>query len=335
LQNGVQTIRLLVTIFATLTISTSVATNSLGTGSLAQAVRIGLVDAGTDRVRCEGKGIRFVAECFAPSAMTEVRQTAVAVAAYPLITQFPVWFSSPYAANPMEAAFLENDPNTYLQFALFQKTTTPHTFLISGGGAGTGLGSITARVIQEAQVNRTSLPYFIPTMREVTLPVVAANSIQDFPLSLKLNRLRGVLLTQDTNVGTVNDIIQGAGALNVGGLTLIGDNGQIIGPNFANIDQLAEAQEQEFGGNVYPPKDVNGLCNQQGANILFHFQKWGRLASLLDPRAYVNLRFQVNVAPSLQTGVTSSLLRATLLEMERPAPNGTRNLVAPLPNYLA
>lgn len=335
LQNGVQTIALLVTLFATLTVATAPLANTIGRGSLAQAVRLALIDAGKDRVRAEGKGLRFMAEAFAPSSLTEVRQTAVAAAAYPLITQFPIHFSSPYAANPMETAFLEYDPNTVLQFAVYLKSATPATFIATAGGGGTAvLGNLTARVVQVAQVGRVGLPYYIPTIREVSIPVPAANSLFEFPLTTKQWRLRGILLTQDTNVGTVSDIIQGGGAANVGGLSLLGDNGQLIGPNLMNIDQLAQSQEFEFGGSVYPATDTNGLTAQSSANVFFHFQKWGRLANLLDPREYLNLRFVVNAAPSAVAGAMSSLLRATLIEMEQPTPVGQRRLVAPLPANL-
>lgn len=336
LQNGVQTIRLLVTLFATLTIAVAPAAATVGRGSLSQCVRLALIDAGQDRVRAEGKGLRYIAEAFAPSALTEVRQTAVAAAAYPLISQFPIWFSSPYAANPMEAAFLENDPSTVLQFAVFLKSATPATFLttVGGGGNTNTLGALTARVVQEAQVSRDSLPYYIPTIREVSIPVTAASGLFEFPLTAKLNRLRGVLLTQDTNVGTVIDIISGGGAANVGGVSLLGDNGQIIGPALMNVDQLAQSSETEFGGNVYPATDANALAPQNAANILFHFQKWGRLSNLLDPRQYINLRFVLNVTPSVTAGATTSTLRATLLEMETPPAQGARQLVAPLPASL-
>jgi hypothetical protein len=326
LVNSVQTIRLLVSLTAVMTITAPVTTIQ-GTGSLSQAVRIGLVDAGTDRVRVEGKSLLFIANCWAPSAVTETAITTTGNQVTTMLCRFPVWFASPFSANPMEAAFLERDPNTVLQFAVFQKSTTPASFIVAGGTA--VLGAITASVTQEAQFNRTTLPYYIPTMREVTMPVTNANANMDFILNTKLNKLRGILLAQDTNVGTVNDIIQPTSSL-----ALLGDNAQLIGPQLIPIDQLAELQEFEFGGSVYPVTNASWLCSQRGAQIFFHFQKWGRLANLLNPQEYTNLRFNVNVNVSAQVGATTSLLRATLLEMERPPKAGDRAVVAPLPAAL-
>lgn len=326
LANGVQTLCLMVALSALLTITAPV-TSILGTGSLTQAVRIRVLDAGRQRVDIAGGAAMFLANALAPSAVSETLVTTTANQTTTLKSQFPVWFSSPFAANPMEAAFLETDPTTKLQFSVYQRSANPLANIVTGGAA--TLGPITAKVSQKMQFGRTSLPFYIPTMREVSFPVTGANVAQDFFLNVKLNKLRGIILTQDSDAGTVNDIIQASPSV-----SLLGDNGVLIGPNQIDLDQLAESQEWEFGGNVYPPTNAAWLCSQRGARLFFNFQAWGRLTNLLNPLQYTNLRFNMNVNTSAQTGATNSIIRVTLLEMERPAAVGGRQLVAALPKVL-
>jgi hypothetical protein len=328
LVNGVQTQRLWVTVTGTLTITASAGPVILNRGSLLGALTFFVNENGTDVWQQDGRIAGFVTQCFAPSnVLPNLRLTSTANAAYALKERVCLFASSPIAAVPRETAFLESDPRQ--RFELQVLLAANGVANIASGVTAT-LTNVQFSIEQDYNATETALPILRPRIREQVETISGANPA--YPSYIKSNnRIRGIIIQQDTTgAGEVNDIINS--------LAIRGDNGDLIGPQPVPMEDLAAMQQLEFGGAVY-----NGAAGAptapspaNGAYLMFHYQKFGRLKNVLFPwRDYTNFRIEFNCQPSVTAGAGTSNIRIQLLELERPAPVAGRNLVTPtLPAWL-
>lgn len=318
LLNNKRTLRLYVTVKAQVQITT-LATAVINKGNAAALLKLFINENGKDRVAVDGRVASHLTACYAANTPTNTRLSAVAVATYNLVERIVLHFSPRQSVVPSETCFAENSPTAPL-FIEAEAYAGGFAKLLTGG-AGT-INSLTVEVEQEfVDEANAPLPYFITTMREQTENVSGVNSA--FPIFVRTaNKLRGVVITQDSDAGEVSDILTT--------VALRGDNGDIIGPNPITFDDFAQMMENEFAGQVYNPADATRKCS----HVFLNFQQDGRLSRLIDPyRDYTNLRFEFGTATS---AAANPRVRLTYIELERPTPVDGRVLVTPyLPKELA
>lgn len=293
LVNGVQSIGVLLTARATVTVSVAAATALLNRGSVwALFDRIGVDENGRDTHIYDGRMLRFLSEMHAPSALAATR-AAVGVAAYNLEEQAMIWFAHPLAAAPNETTYKEADARQLLE--VFAEYNGAATSLYTVGPATVAITNPSITVQHIYDPRSVSLPLFIPRAREIVESVPAINTA--LPVYIKgTNPIRAMALQQYSSNGEQGDIISA--------LNLRSDNRDIIGPAQIPWDEITNMQEFEYGGLVVSNQAYLGL----------NFQKSGRISNVLNPADEVNLRFELNVAPSASG--TDSRVRITIVELE-------------------
>jgi hypothetical protein len=312
-----------VLVSAQLDITVAAATAIRNRGSILAAFdEMGITEAGGDKWVVDPRVLKFLAETAAPSALTSSRLTSTAVGTYQLKEHFRIALAHPFSVNPRETAYMEHDPTLRLEFfAKLNGTSNGVAKLVNAGGATVALSNIKITIRQGYDGEEAGLPLFIPLVRALTLNVAAAST--ELPMEIKTtNRLRAMVVSQDTTpVGEVTDIINKA--------QLRGDSRFWLGPEMLSWDELARAQEFEYGGDVY--------SGPKGAHVMFNFQRFGRLADVLNPAQQdINMRWVFDCQPSVTAGVTSSIIRVTLIELVRDGyvgPDG-RRVVAPVLPYV-
>lgn len=311
LVNRVQSHFISLRITGTLTIAGGAATAIRNRGSVAACFdEIGINENGTDRVLARGAALRMLAEGSAPSALTAKRVTGTAAAAYELEEVVRLYFAHPFAVNPRETAFIENDPRQVLEVFVKQATDAAGRLVEVGGAVTAALTNLRVEVTQAYDATEKSLPEYIPTIRQLLVDVPSANSQQvEYLKTTKL--LRAVVISQETTtVGEVDDIINK--------VALKGDFRDIIGPSPESFDQILLDSEYDFGGAVVA---------SNRSHLLLNFQQHGRLSNVINPAQDANLRFEFDCAPSASAG--SSKIRITLVELERVA--GLTNPASTIP----
>lgn len=258
---------------------------------------VGIEENGEERVRLDGRMLRYISEYFAPSALTAVR-AATPIATYQLEESAIIFFAHPLSVAPQETVFRERDARQQLevfvrQFAAPGAALNARLFTV--GGAAVTISNVSVRISQEYDARSAELPVFIPTMRQIQETVAGANT--QLPIFLKTPHfLRAVFIQQDSDEGEATDILSA--------LALRGDFRHIIGPNQQNLDDLQHYSEFDAGGAVL----------QSQAYAALNFQKSGKLSNIVNPSDDVNLRLEANVTPG---GGTNPVLRIALWECER------------------
>jgi hypothetical protein len=301
--NNMRTIRAYVTIRATVNVTT-LATSILNKGSAASLVQLFVNENGRDRVSIDGRVASFLSNAYAAGTPTNIRQTALAVASYNIVERVVLHFSPRNSVVPSETTFAEGTTSAPLFLeALAQPNLFGRLFV---GGAGS-ITALSIEVEQEyVQESAAPLPYFITTFRETIESIPGANSAYQIRIATP-HRLRGLVITQDSDGGECSDIINN--------VLLRGDNGDIIGPTPVTYDDFAQMQENEFPGSMYYPMGAAD-AQRSRSHVFVNFQQEGRLSRVLYPqRDYTNLRLVFSTAASAQT---NPKIKITLIELERP-----------------
>jgi hypothetical protein len=298
LLNGMRTWVVKLTVRATVDVAVAPAGALRNRGSaFALFDEIGIEENGEERVRLDGRMLRFMSEFFAPSALTSVR-AATPIATYLLEESAYIYFAHPLSVAPQETVFRERDARQQVDvfvrmFAAPSAALNARLFTV--GGATVTISAVSVTVSQEFDARSAELPVFIPTMRMVQETIAGANT--QLPIFLKSPHfLRGVFIQQDTDEGEATDILSA--------LALRGDFRHIIGPNQQGLDDLQHYGEFEAGGAVLGSQAYLGL----------NFQKSGKLSNVINPSDDVNLRIEANVTPGAGT---NPVLRIALMELER------------------
>lgn len=283
-----------------LTIAGGAATAIRNRGSLLAAFdEVGLEENGKDRALLRGTVARAYSEEAAPSALSAVRLTNTAAAAYNLKESVRVYFAHPYAANPIETAWREHDVQMKVQAFVTLAASGGADRLCQVGGAVTAvLDQLAVTVQQGHDPDLTLAPFFLPSYRQIVTDVPAANA--ELRVSLQTNSLlRSIMISQeDTVVGEVPDVLNG--------VTLLGDTQSWIGPKSVKLEDLIAGSEFEFGG-------LSGW-NSGDAHLGLNFQRFGRLTRVFNPNQDANLRLELDVQPSV-VGTGTSKIRVTLCEL--------------------
>lgn len=266
-------------------------------GSILAAISdLGFIDGGADKVVYDARLARFVGECMAPSALPATRLGGVGVQAATLLREtVPLWLASPRSINPNDTKYTE--ANKQLAQEIF--ITPQRTIGRLSGGAPTGTITNLRVDIEQVYDDLVGVPPLLTSyVRQISQDVAGANNA--LKLDLRGNRyVRGIAIQQDTDQGEVSDIINS--------LVLRGDNQAIFGDRAIPFRDLVEHAQEEYGGAVVA----------QLGYLFIDFQRYGRLSSLWNPGQDTNLRFELDVTPSV--GNTSSKVRVALWEMERTA----------------
>jgi hypothetical protein len=302
--NGVQSHYIQLHTTMTISITTAVTRIRNKGSAWASWEFIGLDENGRDRCLMDGRVLRYMAEVFAPSALAATRLTTTGTQLLTLEESARLWFAHPLAAAPAETVFKERDPRQTLQLFAQLRADSGTSELVTGGGI--TVNTTSAIDIEHGYDDVTGeLPVFIPSIRQQIVPVASANT-QLTEFIKTSNFIRAIIIQQDSDEGEVGDIINA--------LALRADGDDIIGPGQAKWIDLIRGQEAEFGGAVF----TTGLANGGNAYLAINFQQNGRLANVVSP-ALLNLRLEMNVSTSAQTGATNSKVRITIYELERVA----------------
>lgn len=324
LSTGMQNRRIIVEVTGTLTVTgADAASTAINGGSILAAVIASIVESGRQTWQnIDLRSLRFLTGVQSPQTLQDaVRLTtaqAQAAAAYNLRETAIFNFGNPFGVSERETFYLEaNAAQTFaVELTLVQNALA--TIWQANGGAGTAtLTNVVVNVIQDYSLNEPSYPVFKPTARHIVQNVAGANT--QLPILLQTTeRLRGIVVQQDTNLGEVTDIINA--------FALRGDNVDIIGPN-----QMNAARYVRFENAKYAGIDVVN----RGAYFFLDFCPDGRISSFLYPSQQANnLRLELNCQPSVVAGVTNSIVRVMLLEMTRPMPSAGKVMVQdPPPSF--
>lgn len=285
----------------TLTIAGGAADAIRNRGSILAAFdEIGFNADGEDKQIYDGRVLRFVSEMAAPSALSAKRVPSTAAAAYTLEEAVRIYFAHPFSAIPRETAFMERDAETEMHIFAKLAAGGGGSKLAKVSGAVTAtLSGVTISVQQSYDQYERARPLFIPIVRQLSDDIAGANDKKE--IFIKSTRhIRALVLSQDTVTdGEVADIVNS--------VALKGDFGDIIGPAQVKWDDLALASEFEFGGAV---------LSSNRAHLGLNFQNQGRLSTLITKAQVANLRWELNVQPSV-AGAGTSKVRTTVIELDR------------------
>lgn len=311
MENAVQTHRLHFTVEADVQISVASATAIRNRGSvLAMIDELGVEEAGAERTVLDGRLAGIIAQAYAPSTLSATRQTVLTVGTVTLRETIAVHYASPISANPAETTFRERNVKRRLQAFVKFKTGNLGDQVLQAGAATLTVTNVRVRVRQAYDDRSTGRPFYLPTYRQQVAQVASANT--DLKEEIKTEKfIRLIALQQDSDVGEVGDIIKE--------VEFKGDRRHIIGPGKIAWDDLTRDQEEEFGGAVYS----TGVGLGQNGYLVLNFQKGGRLSNIINPNDDTNLRFVLNVAPSVVAGATNGKVRVGIVELEQD-PNLTR-----------
>lgn len=264
---------------------------------LAALTDIGFSDGGADKIVCDARLMRFIAECLAPSALPATRLAGAGIQAATLLNEtVPIWMSAARTANPNETKYVET--NKQLQLQPFATPLRQITRLATDGGA--LVGTITNLRVDVVQVFDDLLgtpPWLSPFTRQIVTDVTGANPA--LKIDLRGSRyVRGIAIQQDTNEGEQSDIINA--------LVLRGDERAIYGDRAIPFADLQAFQAEEYGGALPP------------GYLFIDFARYGRLSTFWNPYEDTNLRLELDVQPS-GGGRTGSRVRVAMVEYERTA----------------
>jgi len=281
-----------------LNVVTNPAAAILNRGSLWAAIdEVHVQENGRDVAVINGRVLRALSEQAAPSSLSSVRASALAVAAYPLKESVRIYFAHPFALQPRETAFMEHDPRQVLEVGVRLAASGGADKLATAGAGGTvTLTALNVNVTHGYDAGETIKPYFIPHIRQQIDAVPGTNAA--LPIFLKTPYvIRSIVVSpEDTVLGEVSDIVNS--------LKLRGDAIEWIAD--VSWENLIAGSEFEFGGA--------STFNVGDAHLGLNFQTFGRLAKCLNPNQDTNLRFELNCQKSL-VGTGTSQIRTTIIEL--------------------
>lgn len=302
LVNAVQSNFVTLIFRCTLTIAVAAALAVYNRGSILAAFdEVGIDENGTTRHIYDGRVLRFLSEMAAPSALNAVRVPASgAIGVYNLEEAVRIYFASPMSMVPRETAYLERDVKQIFSAYVKLKQNAVNFIAPPGGGGTSVITNLTVSVSHGYDASETARPFFVPTVTQQIVDVVAVNDTLTEYIKTS-HSLRGLVISQDTTTkGEVADIINS--------LALKGDFHNVIGPKQIAWNDLCLEQEFDFGGAV---------TSQNRAHLGLLFQDHGRLSQILNPNQDNNLRFEFNVQPTALAGAGTSRIRITRLNLER------------------
>lgn len=270
-------------------------------GSILGALRdVGFVDGGADKYVTDARLARFIGECMAPSALPATRLAAAGIQTVTLSETIPLWLCAARTANPNETKYVEVNKQ------LAQQVFVVPNKLITGVANGAALaGTIEDMSVTVEQVYDDLVgvpPWYSLYQRQLVQDVVATNPA--LRIDLRGGRfVRGIAIQQDTDQGEVSDIINA--------VVLRGDRESLLGDRAIPFVDLQEHAAEEFGGALPP------------GYLFIDFARYGRLSAMWNPYQDVNLRFELDVQPSVTlfggAAATGSRVRVALVEFERTA----------------
>lgn len=306
--SGFRTHSFRLTARATLTLAGGPATALRNAGSVWGAIsNVGLVENGVDRWNVPGLFLRYLSEMVAPQPQPFQRVTAFANGAYTLEESVIIPFAWPLGVTPVETCFVERNPRqasfvfAVLNPAGTQLVATPGTAVFT---------NVTISVEQIYDDLLAIKPLFVPTARMVQQQITGASTNLDFFLRTT-ERLRAVIIGQQTDIGDVEDIISAA--------ALRGDFRDIIGPGQVTWDDLVKGWATYLYGGGIRNFGFSATAAQPTTDTYLglNFQEAGRLGNTLDPNTDVNLRLNLTAQPSVTGGAATSFVNAMLIELER------------------
>ena len=265
-------------------------------GSILGAITtMGFSDGGTDKVQCDARLLRFIDEAMAPSALPATRLAAAGVQAGTILDEtVTVWLAAPRTIQPNETKYAEVNK----QLAL-QPFITPNRVIsaVAKGATGTITNlSVSVEQLYDDLVNTP--PWLTIYQRQIVQDVTGSNPA--LKVDLRGSRfIRGLAIQQDTDQGEVSDIING--------IVLRGDSFSLYGDRPISFADLYAHQADEIGGALPP------------GYLWIDFARYGRLSTMWNPYQDTNLRFELDVQPSLVAGATGSKVRVAVVEYERTA----------------
>lgn len=317
LTTGVQNRRLIVEVTGEITQAANAGNVAVNRGSILAALRFFLSEGGADVWKqVDPRIARWLTGVLGGASLPATRittaQAVAGVAGMVLREQFVLNFGNPRGVSERESFYLEANSAQRFQLRgqlLGGSAAGAAARIVQGPGAAS-LANVTFNVIQDYALNEPGLPLFKPQWTVQSVPVVGA-SANLRELILTAERLRGIVIQQDTDQGEQSDIINA--------FALRGDNGDIIGPDFVNFQDLRDTLAAYYGGIE---------AATQGYYFI-DFMPDGRLSSLAFPNAqFTNLRFQFDCLPSV--GRTGSAINIVLLEYARPTPTAGKAMVEPV-----
>jgi hypothetical protein len=247
------------------------------------------------------------------------------IGVYPVFSQYAIDFASRRLIAPMETAFMERDPSSFLQLdTQITPGLNPVTTLVApNAGATVTINSLTVTVEQEfAELAGATYPIYKPRFREQSENINGINP-QALLYIKTQQRLRRMIIGAEVTVADGGVLITDDV---VGALRLMGDGGQyVIGPNQTPFDVLVESQRFLTGGDT----------TFEGVSFTKDFAQHGRLANTIKPDVqFPNFRYEAAVAPSAIAG--SSRVVYGLEELTRPNAANNWAVVSPtLPEWAA
>lgn len=282
---------------ATVQVAVAPATSLRNRGSVWALVnRVFFTDNGTDKVQLDGRMLRFLSDAQSNSDLREVRADTP-IATYALEETAFLQLAWPYAARPMETAYIEQDVNQTLEVSAVFNNDASRLFVV--GPATVTITNFTVSVQQIYDDQRDILPLFLPYYREILTPVASASN--DLPMYLRTNRqIAALAIQQDTSdEGEVPDIINA--------LALRSDVRDYIGPGQSPYRDLQQESQRTAGGIT--ADDI------EAGYWYYNFTESGHLSTMVRGVAEPNLRIEADVQPSA-LGI-NSVIRVALLEMEQ------------------
>lgn len=307
LRQGVQRYSQQLRVSGTINITVA-ATSVINKGSILGAFNyVGLNDGGTDVWKIDARTLGFLTDFFGLSPRSTTRLGGTGVAATPLVESAELPFVLPafFGGNPQETVYVQPDPTKRIRLFAELRADGGQGGIVRGGTSTmTVVPRFTAIDLYD-DVTKVP-PAYVPWCSEERITVAAANAALRYDFSqADYDTLRAIILQTDTDQGEVGDILS-ALRLTVGGRDL-------IGPAQVPWDDLLRGMELgEHGGAVY----ATGTSYGQSSYLGIFFQESGRLSNALAANL-PNGRFEFNVTPSAQAGVTTSQIRVTFLGLKR------------------
>lgn len=291
------------------TINVTVAgTSVINKGSILGAFNyLGLNDGGADVWKIDARTLGFLTDFFNLNTRSSTRLGGTGVASSPLVEGITIPYALPawFGGNPQETVHIQPDPTKIIRlFAELRGDGGQGGILRGGTSTMTVVPNFTAIDVYD-DVTRDP-PLYVPWASEELITIPSANAARRYDFSQSdYDGLRAILIQTDTDQGEVGDIMN-ALRLQVGGR-------DIIGPAQVPWDDLLRGMEfGPHGSSVY----ATGTSYGQSAYLGIFFQESGRLSNVL-PANLPNGRFEFNVQPSVQGGVTVSQIRVTYLGLKR------------------
>lgn len=266
---------------------------------------VGLNDGGDDVIKIDARTLGFVTDLLIPSARSTTRLGGTGTGTTALIESVRLHYGwpLPFQAVPAETVHIQKNVENKIRYFGELRGDGGAPGILSGGTKTMSVAP-TISIVETYDDLSTDKPKFIPEITQDVITVSSSNTALRYDVTVNEDALRGIVIQQDSNLGEVGDILS-ALKLTIGGRT-------VIGPPQATLDNLLRGMELTHGGGVY----ATGTGFGQSSYLFIGFEENARLSNVQSAKVS-NFRFEFNVAPSGQSGVTSSSLRLTFLGLNR------------------